>query len=114
MSRCISCNRSPTHKHQLDNNNISSDCKTTVELQVSDTIDDDKDSWKWISQELQGMIQAVIEQLMSTVKEQDATIHVLFPAFVFTGGRTDRQTKGLVTCDSFTRVKDVKTSNRYP
>ena len=81
MNKCISCKRGPTQKRKLDNNNICSECKTTVELEVSDTIDDDKpiaeisfgDFRKWISHELQGMIQAiVIKQLDSMVKELDA------------------------------------------
>ena len=81
MSKCISCKKNPTQKRKLDSNGICSDCKTTVELEESTKVDDDKpmaditfrDFRKWISQELQGMIQAiVIKQLESTVKELDA------------------------------------------
>ena len=81
MSKCISCKKNPTQKRKLDNNGICSDCKLTVELQESATVDDDKpiaeitfgDFRKWISQELQGMIQViVIKQMESTVKELDA------------------------------------------
>ena len=75
----VVCKRNATQKRKLDANNICLDCKTNVEpLQQSEAFEDEKlladvkfgDFRKWISFEIQGMIQAiVVKQLESLEKE---------------------------------------------